>query len=59
MVHRRNKSVFSIRNLVDWIKRKIFGDEPDCIAYCSMFCHRNTLHKFIKRKKYYIILKCY
>lgn len=29
MVHRRSKSMFSIRNLVDWIKRRIYDSKPD------------------------------
>jgi RNase P subunit RPR2 len=59
----RSKNMFSTRNIVKKLKRlfkvdTIYLDEPDHVAFCSN-CHANTLHKFIKKKKGYIILECY
>jgi hypothetical protein len=55
----RNR-MFSIRRIIEKLRNRNREklDKSDKLAYCST-CHMHTLHKFIKRKKGCIVLRCY
>jgi translation initiation factor 2 beta subunit (eIF-2beta)/eIF-5 len=64
MAHRRNKSMFNIISIINWIRSKLHRKikfhknwEYTMLAYCPN-CHRSIMHLMIRKIRYNLILKC-